>query len=74
MKPIWSLGYDKGAFTNTLNQALAEMLQAPVIRNPIKVVAPSAMYKYADPQLESLSDIQKLNAENGARQHHQTAP
>ena len=54
------LGYDKGAFTNTLNQALAEMLQAPVIRNPIKVVAPSAMYKYADPQLEGLSDIQKL--------------
>ena len=54
------LGYDEGAFISTLNQALAEMLQAPVIRNPIKVVAPSAMYKYADPQLEGLSDIQKL--------------
>lgn len=54
------LGYDEGAFVGALNQALAEMLQAPVIRNPIKVVAPSAMYKYADPQLEGLSDIQKL--------------
>lgn len=54
------LGYDEGAFIGTLSQALTEMLQAPVIRNPIKVVAPSAMYKYADPQLEGLSDIQKL--------------
>ncbi|MGB1298886.1 MAG: DUF3014 domain-containing protein [Psychrobium sp.] len=54
------LGYEQGAFISTLNQALEEMLQAPVIRNPIKVVAPSAMYKYADPQLEGLSDIQKL--------------
>ncbi len=54
------LGYEQGAFANTLGLALDEMLQAPVIRNPIKVVAPSAMYKYADPQLEGLSDIQKL--------------
>jgi len=54
------LGYEKGAFIPTLEQAIEEMLQAPIIRNPIKVVAPSAMYKYADPQLESLSDMQKL--------------
>lgn len=54
------LGYEKGAFIPTLEQAVEEMLQAPVIRNPIKVVAPSAMYKYADPQLENLSDVQKL--------------
>lgn len=54
------LGYDKGAFMPTLEQAVDEMLQAPVIRNPIKLIAPSAMYKYADPQLESLSDVQKL--------------
>jgi len=54
------LGYEKGAFVPTLEQAIEEMLQAPIIRNPIKVVAPSAMYKYADPQLENLSDLQKL--------------
>ncbi|WP_435275527.1 DUF3014 domain-containing protein [Psychrobium sp. nBUS_13] len=54
------LGYEQGAFVGTLDLALGEMLQAPVIRNPIKVIAPSAMYKYADPQLEGLSDIQKL--------------
>ena len=54
------LGYEQGAFIPTLEKAVEEMLQAPVIRNPIKVVAPSAMYKYADPQLENLSDVQKL--------------
>jgi len=54
------LGYEQGAFIPTLENAIEEMLQAPVIRNPIKVVAPSAMYKYADSQLESLSDVQKL--------------
>lgn len=54
------LGYEQGTFITTLENALEEMLSAPVIRNPIKVVAPSAMYKYADPQLESLSEVQKL--------------
>lgn len=54
------LGYEKGAFVTTLSLAIDEMLDAPVIRNPIKLVAPSAMYKYADPQLENLSDVQKL--------------
>ena len=59
-KAYMELGYDKGVFMSTLEQAVNEMLLAPVIRNPIKLVAPSAMYKYDDPQLESLSDVQKL--------------
>lgn len=54
------LGYEQGTFFITLEQAIDEMLQTPVIRNPIKVVAPSAMYKYDDPQLESLPEAQKL--------------
>ena len=54
------LGYEQGTFFITLEQAIEEMLQTPVIRNPIKVIAPSAMYKYADPQLEGLSEAQKL--------------
>ena len=36
------------------------MLNAPIIREPIALVAPSAMYKFADPELEALPDAQKL--------------
>lgn len=54
------LGYEKGTFNRTLTNAIDLMLAAPTIRGPIELVAPSAMYKFKDPQLEQLPAAQKL--------------
>jgi len=35
-------------------------LATPLVEGEIRLVAPSAMYKFADPELESLRPIQKL--------------
>lgn len=54
------IGYPNGDFKSTLRRAIDEALDAPLIQGEIKLVAPSAMYKFADPELESLSAIQKM--------------
>ena len=54
------IGYPEEAFDNRLNEAIELVLDTPVILEPIKLVAPSAMYKFADPELEALPDAQKL--------------
>ncbi|WP_440904730.1 DUF3014 domain-containing protein [Catenovulum sp. SX2] len=54
------IGYNDQAFVDKLIDAIDVALATPVIEKEIKLVAPSAMYKYADPELEALSDIQKL--------------
>ncbi|MCG6201271.1 DUF3014 domain-containing protein [Psychromonas antarctica] len=54
------LGYSENAFISTLSAAIEGVLNAPIIREPIKLVAPSVMYKFADPQLEALSSADKL--------------
>jgi len=65
LKPLFSqayqeIGYSELSFTDTLDDAIDEVLSTPIIKEPIALVAPSAMYKFADPQLEALSDTQKL--------------
>jgi len=65
LKPLFSqayqeIGYSELSFIDTLDDAIEEVLDTPVITKPIALVAPSAMYKFADPQLEALSDTQKL--------------
>ncbi len=65
LKPLFDqayqeIGYPEGAFGSTLIEAIDTALDAPVIREPIALVAPSAMYKFADPELETLADAQKL--------------
>ena len=65
LKPLFDeayqeLGYPEAEFTDRLNDAIELILATPVISEPIALVAPSAMYKFADPELEALPDAQKL--------------
>lgn len=54
------LGYEQGAFNQTLITAIETMLAAPTIREPIELLAPSVMYQFKDPALEQLPAAQKL--------------
>jgi len=54
------IGYTDKGFLNKLNQSIDLIVDAPIINYQIELVAPSAMYQFADPQLESLNDVQKL--------------
>lgn len=54
------LGYEAGTFDRKLKRALDFLIDAPVLTTDVKLVAPSAMYQYADAELEGLMSIQKL--------------
>jgi len=54
------MGYDVGDFDSTLIDAINVLLDAPVIRYPIELKAPSAMYLFQNNYLESLNNAQKL--------------
>ncbi len=55
-----SLGYPGENFDNALIRALDRVLATPKIEQPIELRKREAMYLYADPRLESLSEMQKL--------------
>ncbi|GLS92361.1 hypothetical protein GCM10007916_34320 [Psychromonas marina] len=54
------IGYEKGSFQDTFNKAITEVLDTPIIRYNIELNSPSVIYKYADENLETLPDTQKL--------------
>lgn len=54
------LGYEAGTFDRKLKRALDFLIDAPVLSEDAKLVAPSAMYQFADAELEGLMSIQKL--------------
>ncbi|MCU4677159.1 DUF3014 domain-containing protein [Catenovulum sp. 2E275] len=54
------IGYQDGKFEQSMIEAIDLALATPLVENEIRLVAPSAMYKFADPELESLKPIQKL--------------
>ncbi len=65
MKPLLhsayqELGYEDDDFDEKLNNAIDLALAAPVVEGQIKLIAPSANYQFADPELEELKPIQKL--------------
>lgn len=65
LQPLFDEAYreiasPQGVFSDSLKKALAVALDAPVIVEPIALIAPSAMYKFADPELEALPAAQKL--------------
>ncbi len=65
LQPLFDEAYreiasPQGVFSDSLKEALALALDAPVIVEPIALIAPSAMYKFADPKLEALPAAQKL--------------
>jgi len=55
-----SLGYPGEDFDNALIRTLDRVLATPKVEQPIELVKKEAMYLYADPELESLSEMQKL--------------
>lgn len=54
------LGYEAGTFDRKLKRAIDFLVDAPVLDQETKLIAPSAMYQYADKELEGLLAIQKL--------------
>jgi len=54
------LGYPDDDFTDTLQSAIARILDAEIPKSPLKVIRPSVMYKYQDTEIESLDDVDKL--------------
>jgi hypothetical protein len=61
------LGYPKKYFNDRLIQTIDNLLGAPVIKGPIKLVQPNVMYQFADPDLEERSIGQKILMRMGSR-------
>jgi hypothetical protein len=53
------LGYDPQDMDNALIRGLDRIIATPVLQQPPALVKVEAIYKYADPKLEQLSDLQK---------------
>ena len=49
------LGYPDGYFNDRLIEVIDNLLQTPEIAEPIQLVEGSVIYRFADPELESLS-------------------
>lgn len=65
LSPLFDLVYEEigdpsSTFDQSLSNAIDSLLAAPTISQPIKLVLPSVMYKFADPKLEALPAAQKL--------------
>ena len=60
------LGYPKGYFNDRLIEAIDDLLAAPDIGDPIKLVQPKVLYQFADPKLEARSAGQKIMIRMGA--------
>ena len=54
------LGYEDISFNQRLKQAIHEVLNSPIIEQPIELTSISVNYKFKDTDLESLPDVQKL--------------
>jgi hypothetical protein len=54
------LGFPGRRFHDRLLEAIDDLLEAPQISGPVKLVRPKVFYKFADPELESLSAGQKI--------------
>ncbi len=65
------LGFPNANFNDRLVEALDDMLAAPDISGPVKLVRPKVLYQFADPDLEKRSAGQKvmmrMGADNAAR-------
>jgi hypothetical protein len=65
------LGFPNANFNDRLIEAIDDMLAAPEVNGPVKLVRPKVLYQFADPELESRSAGQKvmlrMGAENAAR-------
>lgn len=65
------LGYPHGYFNDRLVTAIDDMLAAPELHGPIAVTPSGSRYLFADPQLQSLSNGQKLMVRMGPANEQQ---
>jgi len=54
------LGYPDDDFTDVLQSAINRILDAELPKSQLKIIRPSVMYKYQDPEIEALDDVDKL--------------
>ena len=54
------LGYPKGYFNDRLIAVIDHLLAAPPVQEPVRLVQPEVMYRFADPEMEARSSGQKL--------------
>lgn len=61
------LGYPKKYFNDRLLFVIDDLLNAPDIKEPVKLIQPNVMYEYADPELEACSAGQKFMMRVGSK-------
>jgi hypothetical protein len=61
------LGYPKKYFNDRLIETLDNLLETPVIKEPIKLVQPNVLYQFADPDLEERSIGQRMLMRTGSK-------
>jgi hypothetical protein len=65
------LGYPNGHFNDRMVAVIDDLLAAPDVQGPLRLVQPKVMYQFADPALEERSAGQKIlirmGSENAAR-------
>ncbi|MBI5659431.1 MAG: DUF3014 domain-containing protein [Nitrosomonadales bacterium] len=61
------LGYPNKYFNDRLIEALDNLLDTPVIMEPIKLVQPHVLYQFADPELEGRSIGQRMLMRAGSQ-------
>ena len=59
-KAYRELGYPEGNFHNRLIEAIDDLLAAPAVAAPVKLMRPKVLYEFADPDLETRSAGQKM--------------
>jgi hypothetical protein len=59
-KAYVELGYPNGYFNDRLVEVIDNLLAAPEVKGPVKLVVPHVLYEYADPGLQQRSAGQKL--------------
>ncbi len=66
LQQAWGeLGNDGGSVRSALIAGLDLVLATPDLEGEIELVQPAVFYKYADPTIESLADVQKLLLRTG---------
>ena len=62
-----ALGYPYGAFNDRVIDAIDDLIVAPEVAGPVRLVQPRVLYEFADPELEALSAGQKIMVRIGPR-------
>jgi len=61
------LGYPNNYFNDRLIEVLDDLLEAPDLKEPVKLLQPKVLYEFADPELEALSIGQRILMRIGSK-------